>query len=413
MQNLKDKGQPSVAPGTFSFTRLRRHPVGLAAVLFSLLVAVTGVAVFFGVRNHAPQLTIEPNVNYIALVNIDGEQQTVPTNADTVGQLLAKLDVALGKNDRVEPSLDAPITGDNFLVHVYRAEPITVVDGTKTVDAVSAAGTVRGMVQQAGVQLYPEDYVSIGPSERFVADETLGHRIVVNRAVPIQVSLYSSPAVAMRTHAKSVGELIKSANITVTKDDTVKPAPNTPVSEGMRISIVRNGVQTVTVEEVVPPPVRTIIDPSLSFGSQAVRQEGSPGKQSKTFQITVENGEEVSRVVVQSVVTVQPVERIVAKGNTVNIPADKQAVMAAAGISPSDYGYVDYVFSRESRWNAAATNAGGCYGLGQACPGSKLVAACPNWQSDAVCQTKFFTGYANRYGGWAGAYNAWINKGWW
>jgi hypothetical protein len=78
--------------------------------------------------------------------------------------------------------------------------------------------------------------------------------------------------------------------------------------------------------------------------------------------------------------------------------------MAAAGISPDDYAYVDYVFSRESHWNAAAMNAGGCGGLGQACPAGKLAAVCPGWQSDPVCQTRFFTGYAvGRYGSWAGA----------
>jgi hypothetical protein len=88
--------------------------------------------------------------------------------------------------------------------------------------------------------------------------------------------------------------------------------------------------------------------------------------------------------------------------------------MAAAGISQSDYAYVDYIFSRESRWNAAAMNAGGCGGLGQACPAGKLAAVCPAWQTDAVCQTKFFSGYAiGRYGSWQGAYNAWLAKHWW
>ncbi|QQS18580.1 G5 domain-containing protein [Candidatus Saccharibacteria bacterium] len=103
----------------------------------------------------------------------------------------------------------------------------------------------------------------------------------------------------------------------------------------------------------------------------------------------MQNGEEVSRKLLQSVVTVQPVERVVAKGNTVNIPDDKQAVMVAAGISQGDFAYVDYIFSRESRWNAAATNAGGCAGLGQACPGAKVINACANWQTNAVCQTQF------------------------
>ena len=86
--------------------------------------------------------------------------------------------------------------------------------------------------------------------------------------------------------------------------------------------------------------------------------------------------------------------------------------MAAAGIAESDWGYVDYVVSRESGWNPNATNSSsGACGLVQALPCSKV----PGGNGyDPVANLIWANGYATgRYGSWAGAYDFWINNHWW
>lgn len=77
-----------------------------------------------------------------------------------------------------------------------------------------------------------------------------------------------------------------------------------------------------------------------------------------------------------------------------------------------DNQYANYIYMHESGCRLDARNAGGCLGIGQACPGSKLLAVCPDL--NYACQNAFFTSYANSaYGGWAGAYQAWLGKHWW
>jgi hypothetical protein len=85
--------------------------------------------------------------------------------------------------------------------------------------------------------------------------------------------------------------------------------------------------------------------------------------------------------------------------------------MAAAGIAEGDWGYVDYIVSKESGWNPNATNSGsGACGLVQALPCSKV----PGNGYDPVDNLRWANGYAvGRYGSWAGAYNFWINNNWW
>ena len=81
-----------------------------------------------------------------------------------------------------------------------------------------------------------------------------------------------------------------------------------------------------------------------------------------------------------------------------------------------DNQYAAYIYGQESggrvtgMCNTTAMNAGGCFGIGQACPGSK-VARCG---SDYACQNEWFTGYAlGRYKSWAAAYNFHRANGWW
>lgn len=70
-----------------------------------------------------------------------------------------------------------------------------------------------------------------------------------------------------------------------------------------------------------------------------------------------------------------------------------------------------FIYEHESGNRLTARNSGGCLGLGQACPGSKLVAACPNWETDYACQDQFFTNYMlNRYGTWENARAMWQSR---
>jgi resuscitation-promoting factor RpfB len=119
----------------------------------------------------------------------------------------------------------------------------------------------------------------------------------------------------MRTHAKTVNELIKEKRIKLAKDDEVLPSKDAQLVAGAQIFLVRKGTQIQTVEEQVAMPVETQDDPKLAFGTVAVRQQGAPGKKLVTYQIDLQNGQEVGRKVIQEVVTLDPVTRIVAKGS--------------------------------------------------------------------------------------------------
>jgi hypothetical protein len=90
--------------------------------------------------------------------------------------------------------------------------------------------------------------------------------------------------------------------------------------------------------------------------------------------------------------------------------------MAAAGIQPSDFQYVEYIISRESGWRYWVSNneGSGATGLGQALPASKMAPFGADYLTNPVTQLKWANAYAvGRYGSWAGAYRFWLTNRVW
>lgn len=394
-------------------------------VTFMVLLVVVAVGLMFTSGGKPTIRTNDPNV---VVLNYDKQEQTIPTRAKTVGELIKRLDIKLHTGDVVEPDKTTEIIGDNFRVNIYRAVPVTVVDGNKRTFTYSAAATPRSIVKQSGVTVYPEDNLTLLPTENFLNDASIGERVVIDRATPVDVNLYGTPVI-MRTHAKTVGDLVKEKHIKLGKDDEVQPIKSTPISQAPQVFLVRKGTQIQTVTQDIPVPVETVEDESLTFGTSVVRQQGSPGQRVITYQIQLQNGVEIARTPIQDVVAREPVKQIVARGKHFDINSDKSSLMAAVGIPKSSYAYVDYIISRESGWcytkwqgeyggckeyHGAPTTAGRGYGLCQATPGYKMATAGADWASSPVTQLKWCDGYAKtRYGSWQAAYNHWLSSSNW
>jgi hypothetical protein len=75
-------------------------------------------------------------------------------------------------------------------------------------------------------------------------------------------------------------------------------------------------------------------------------------------------------------------------------------IMASFGFDPKTYfGCLLDIWNRESGWRYDAENASGAYGIPQALPGSKMVSAGADWQTDPATQIRWGLGYIkNVYG---------------
>jgi uncharacterized protein YabE (DUF348 family) len=418
LRRLRRKKLPQ---NTDELKTMSRHPHAVPVITFAVLILLTGSIYLIARQTHR----IKPHRDaFIVIVSHDHVKQVVPSHTQTVGSLLKKLNINLNEGDVVEPDASTLVKQDDFRVNVYRAVPVQVVDGSQKTFAFSAATTPRAIAQQTGQTLYPEDWVNTVPAQNFVKSGAIGEQLIIDHATPVNVDLYGAKVV-IRTHAKTVAGLMREKHIVLTKQDHLSIPANTPIKANMKIAFLRTGTKTKTVTETIATPVKTVNDNSLAYGTQAIRQHGSPGQQVVTYQITLKNNVETGRKIIQKVVTKKPVTQIVAIGTSLSgIKGD----MALAGIPPGAYKYADYIISHESGWcpTKAQGQWGGCppysgsvpsyggYGLCQSTPGSKMSAAGSDWATNPVTQLRWCNGYAvSTYGGWAGAYSHWQAYGNW
>lgn len=394
---------------------ISRHPYAVPFITFFVLLILTGIITLFVIKTH--NTGIVPHQE-IVIISYDHHKQVVPNKEPTVGALLNKLNIHLHPGDVVEPAESTPIKQDQFRINIYRAVPVEIVDGQKKTYTFSAATTPRSIAEQAGKTIYPNDKLKTVPVENFVTSQSIGEQVVIDRAKPINVNLYGTPLV-IRTQAKTVGGLLKQANIHLASSDQVLPQLSAPIVSGSQVFIIRKGTKIESVSATIPMPVQTIEDPSLALGTSAIRQQGSPGQKVITYQDNTSNGVVISRNIIQTVISKQPVTQIMVEGTSLS---GIQGDMALAGIAPSDYQYASYIISHESGW--CPTKAQGetyCpalpdnpytslgYGLCQSTPGIKMASAGADWQTNPVTQLRWCSNYASStYGGWYNAYLHWI-----
>ena len=238
-----------------------------------------------------------------------GAEKTIVTKARTIREALKLAKFSIDeRQDVVEPSLDSEMVAEKYNINIFRARPITIVDGNKRLKVTTAEQTPALIAKAAGIEVFEEDKTTLSNSDNMAVD---GANMVmkIDRASMINFVLYGKESV-IRTHAKTVGELLKEKNISPKKDDTLSVDRSAKIIPGMKIELWRNGKQTITTEEDVKFEVEKVQDANRDSGYREVKQVGENGKKNVTYEIEMKNGVEVSRKEIASVVTKEPKKQI-------------------------------------------------------------------------------------------------------
>ncbi len=238
-----------------------------------------------------------------------GAEKTIVTKARTIREALKLAKFSIDeRQDVVEPSLDSEMVAEKYNINIFRARPITIVDGNKRLKVTTAEQTPALIAKVAGIEVFEEDKTTLSNSDNMAVD---GANMVmkIDRASMVNFVLYGKESV-IRTHAKTVGELLKEKNIEPKKDDTLSVDRSAKIIPGMKIELWRNGKQTITAEEDVKFEVEKVQDANRDSGYREVKQAGENGKKNVTYEIEMKNGVEVSRKEIASVVTKEPKNQI-------------------------------------------------------------------------------------------------------
>lgn len=395
--------------------RMHRHPLVLPVSVFMVLFfASLGLFITSGAT------TLGASDARVVKLSIDGVNQSLPTRARTVAELLERLNVTVSESDVIEPSLDTPIADNDFRINIYTARNVLIVDGDDRTYIETAEPTPQGVITEAGIEVEDEDIVEKDVSEPIDAfgvleEGVISERIVIQRATPVMLSLFGVDY-ELRTHATTVEELLLERGVTLA-EASVFPEPGDAIEDEMAVFVTDPDKEIVMEEQEIPQPEETVDDFDLLIGEREVRTEGRPGQKIIVYEIT----EDGSRTTLQEVIVRQPTTRVIANGRQVPTISDPSANVQLGRQLAGDRGWDGEQFAclyqlwqRESGWSHTANNrSSGAYGIPQALPGSKMATVAGDWQTNPATQITWGLNYIQgRYGNPCGAYSFFQSANW-
>lgn len=316
--------------------KISRKPAKLYGVLIALLALFSvGVGVMV-VDAQADAQSLIPAPGERLIIVHEGEiEKGILTQASTLRQVFTEAGIYIDPHDLVEPGLDEKLVASRYEVNIYRARPVTVVDGAIRQKVISPYQTAKQIAAHAGITLQDEDIVELDGNFDMVSGGA-GIQLAITRATEFTFMLYGKKLTAY-TQAKTVREMLKMKNITLGEHDTLLVPLDTPIIKGMKVELWRDGRQTITEDHDVPFAVEKIKDMDREVGYRAVKAPGILGKRTVAFEVEMLDGKELSRVEIQSTITQEPVKQVeivgtkpsgngLSKGKGVNTYVDSQGV---------------------------------------------------------------------------------------
>lgn len=168
---------------------------------------------------------------------------------------------------------------------------------------------VNAMYKDLKIDIYPEDRVNVFPDPSL----HLGSQIIIKRAVPIIVFDANDKKI-YRTWANNVTNFLQENKLEIGKDDKIEPSQDSTVRDNLEIKITRVAITEIKEKEDIAYKTITRDDSNMDKGIIKIEQNGEKGKREKTYQVTRENGKEVSRKLLKNEVIKDPKDKIVIRG---------------------------------------------------------------------------------------------------
>ena len=247
-------------------------------------------------------------------LSLDGDTSSVHVFGSTVGDLLAKQDLAVGEHDLVQPSADAALhDGDTVVVRYGRKLTVTM-DG-KTTDYWTTATSVDAALAELGIRADAAK-LSVSRSEPLGRS---GLALTITTPKNVTVNVDGGTRTVAST-GPTVADALQQLEVTLGAQDRVNPAPDTALTEGLAVTINRVQTKTVNETQAVAFKVTNQDDANLAKGTKKTVTKGVAGEQSVTFDEVWVDGKLEARTQTGAQVSKAPVDQIVAVGTKATAP---------------------------------------------------------------------------------------------
>ncbi|MFC9554320.1 transglycosylase family protein [Rhodococcus sp. NPDC056960] len=242
-------------------------------------------------------------------LDVDGEQISLSTMTTSVDAALSDAGYSISDRDVVAPERDATLSdGDTVVLRRAREVSLTVDGQPKTVW--TTALTVEDALKQ--FDLGDDVHVSASRSQRLPLD---GAALDVLNPLVVKLTDGALPVTDVRMAAPTVGDFLAAHGAPLEQADTVVPSADTPLAEGMDVTVTRDRTETKVETLPLAPGEQRIEDPTMNMSRTVVESPGLPGVQDVTFAVNTVNGKEIGRNQVAASVTTPAQPKVVRVGS--------------------------------------------------------------------------------------------------
>ena len=301
--------------------RFHRHLIAIVvAVIFLILIAVIVVSGVTRADNGDKSRT-----GRLITIHDRGTEKVILSQSTTIGDALKEAGIIIDGKDLVEPAINEKLIASNYQVNIYRARPVLVIDGNIRQKIVTPYQTAVQIANSAEIVLYPEDITTIDRVDNLI--DGAGLQLTIDRALAFNFTLYGKTSI-VRTQASTIGEMLTEKGIKLGVDDRLSLNPDTKLTEELAVRVWREGKQTITADEEIDFQIEKIQDADREIGYRQITTPGIKGMRSATYEVIIQDGNEVSRTEIASLTTKQPVKQVEIVGAKLSFSGDFAAALA-------------------------------------------------------------------------------------
>lgn len=200
---------------------------------------------------------------------------------------------------------------------------VTIIDGEHHFEVETKGPSVGDALNVAKITLNENDRISKNLSAKI----TDGDIITIVRQKTFYLNT-SGKTFEIHTCEETVGQALLADGFQVGKYDEVVPHVNTPVTDGLHVSVARVYVDVYEVAEEIPFSSKTVNNNKKPIGYNAVIQEGKPGVTVRTYKKVTKEDAGVTVTLIGENEESKPIEQITEIG-TMKAPEQPKTTSSA------------------------------------------------------------------------------------
>lgn len=167
-----------------------------------------------------------------ASITVDGEERQVNTMAKTVGELLEREGIQVSGTDKVTPDPETPVK-DAEGISVVTQKTVTVSDEGEVSEVKTHAATVGDLLKENNIKVGALDKLETSEDTKISSDM----QVVIDRGVKATINIPNQPQRVVESLADTVAQLFEEQDLHPIEGETVDPGLETKIRGEVTITI--------------------------------------------------------------------------------------------------------------------------------------------------------------------------------